>query len=557
MAQTILGIDLGRRAVKAVLLASAYRGFTVAGHAQAPVEPAVEGGPSLRERQVAALGRLLAAQGWRPDATVVAFPGAGVAAHVVTLPFTDARRIEQTIGFEVEGQIPYELSEAAWDWQVLSPRPGVTDLWVGVAPRAELTGLLTSLGAVGVDPRIVAPAAPTLAALLAAGALGEAAAGELPAGRKAREAPKVQALAAGEPAPVEAVLDLGEERTLLCLASGGVLETARSVAQGSGAVTRVLARELGLGEADVAALLAAEAGGPAAPEHLVPLSADPRAAEALGRALQPLVRELRASLRAWRTRVGARPVSRLWLAGGLARLPGLAELLAAELEAPVLPLTLAGPAAEGLPPEEAPSLALALAAALRGHLGGRVGRLNLRRGDAAYTRDYEHLKGRVGALAAGAVLVLLLAVGSASVKVFALSRQEQVVDRALCDAQTKILGKCFEDAEVALGALRGRGIPGASIPRVSAVDVLGDLSQRIPDGVALRYDRIDVTDKKIHLQGTTDTAENVDRIVASLHGSKCFVDARPQGVRKRAGDAKFEFSVDSALGCLDGLTGRE
>ena len=289
---------------------------------------------------------------------------------------------------------------------------------------------------------------------------------------------------------------------------------------------------------------------------LASLAGEPRAAEALHRALQPLLRELRATLRAWRTRVGPRPVSRLWLAGGLARLPGLPELLSAEIDGPAMPLSLEGPAA-GLPPGQAASLALALAAALRGHLGGRAGRLNLRRGDAAYTRDFEHLKGRVGALAAGVALVGLMAIGSATVRVFALSRQEQVVDRALCDAEQKILGRCFDNAEEATSALRGRGIPGASIPRLSAVEVLGELAARLPDGVPLRYDRIDVTDKKLHLQGTTDTAEAVDRIVASLHGSKCFVDARPQGVRKRSGDAKFEFSIDSALGCLDGLPGRD
>ncbi len=33
MAQTIMGLDLGARAVKAVLLESAYRGWRVAGHA--------------------------------------------------------------------------------------------------------------------------------------------------------------------------------------------------------------------------------------------------------------------------------------------------------------------------------------------------------------------------------------------------------------------------------------------------------------------------------------------------------------------------------------------
>jgi general secretion pathway protein L len=539
MAQTILGVDLGRHSVKAVLLESAYRGFTVTGHAAAPVPPQSQGGPSLRERQGTALKGLLAARAWRFDVAVAVTPGSVVAAHVLTLPFTDQRRIEQTIPFEVEGQIPFELSEAAWDWQHLAPRAGFSDLWVGVAPRSELTDLLAALGGAGVDPRAVVPAAPALAALLAAGVLGE---------------PAHPGAAPG----VQAVLDLGEERSLLCLSAGGTLEAARGVSLGAGTLSRALARDLGISEAQAETLLLAEAGGPPPLDaSIAPLATDPRAAESLRRALAPLVRELRSTVRAWRARVGPRPLERLWLSGGLARLPGLPEVFAAEVDGPVAPVSLAGAGAAGMPPEEAPRMALALSAALRGHLGGRAGRLNLRRGDAAYTRDFEHLKGKLAALGAAAGLVLLLAVGSASVRVFALSRQEQAVDRALCDAQQHILTKCYDNYEEALSVLRGRGIPGATIPRTSAVDMLSELSLRTPEGVSLRYERIDVTDRKLHLQGTTDTAENVDRIVAGLHGSRCFGDARPQGVRKRSGDSKFEFSVDSTLGCLDGVSGKE
>lgn len=537
MAQTIMGLDLGARSVRAVLLESAYRGFKVAAHAEAALEPAAEGGPPLRERQAAALARLLADQGWKVDACVVAMPGAAVAAHVVTLPFTDPRRIEQTIGFEVEGQIPYELAEAAWDWQPLGERAGAADLWVGVAPRAELTGLLALLAQAGLDPQVVAPAAPALATLLAPGVLEAPGAGEgapppPPAGG----------------APVEAVLDLGEERTLLCLAAGGRLEAARTVALGAAGLARTLARDLGVPEADAARLLRGEAGGEPAPE-LAALAADPRAADALRRALVPVVRELRATLRAWRARVGPRPVARLWLSGGLARLPGLPELLAGEVDGPALPLALARPAGEGLPAAAAPAFAVALAAALRGHQGGRAGRLNLRRGDAAYTRDFEHLRGKVARLGVAAGLVLLLAAASSGVKVFALSRQEAQLDKVMCDAQTRVLGKCFQNHEEALSVLKGRGVPGAAIPKGSATELLADLAARTPEGVSLRYDRIEITDKKLHLQGATDTAENVDKIVEALHGSRCFADARAAGVRKRASDQRFEFSVDSALAC--------
>jgi general secretion pathway protein L len=73
--------------------------------------------------------------------------------------------------------------------------------------------------------------------------------------------------------------------------------------------------------------------------------------------------------------------------------------------------------------------------------------------------------------------------------------------------------------------------------------------------VPVRLDRIELTKDKLHLQGTTDAAENVDRIAASLKGSRCFADARSGGARRRASDGKFEFSIDSSLTCLE--QGRE
>jgi general secretion pathway protein L len=220
------------------------------------------------------------------------------------------------------------------------------------------------------------------------------------------------------------------------------------------------------------------------------------------------------------------------------------------VDGPVAPLTLPAASAGALPAADAPAFGLALALALRGHLGGRGGRLNLRRGDLAFTRDFDHLKGRVAQLAAYAGLILLLAVAGAGVKAFALSRQEALLDKALCDAEQKIIGKCYPNFEEAQAVLRGRGTPGASLPKASAVDLLAELSQRVPAEVKLRLERIDLTRDKAHVEGTTDNAESVDRVVAGLRASRCFGDAHSGAARKRA-DGKFEFSIDSALGCLE------
>ncbi|HZZ85722.1 MAG TPA: pilus assembly protein PilM [Anaeromyxobacteraceae bacterium] len=496
MAQQILGLDIGATEVRAVLLEGSFRGQAVTAAAAAPIAPAAEGAeaPDLLARQAEAVKALLAEQGWTFDTALVALPGAAASTHTLTLPFTDLRRIEQTIGFEVEGQIPFDLALAAWDWQPLEQREGRTDLLVAVARHEQLGGLLAALAGAGVDPRAVLPPAVAYASLFS-GALNPA---------PGETVPWAEGAPSGEqpPSPAEALIDLDAGRASVALVQGGTLQAGRTFALGGG---------------------------------------DP---------VRALVRELRATVRAWRARLGpgAHPVARLHLAGAAARLPGLAQALAPEVDGAVGSLSLAPWASARLPQGAASDFALALALALRGHQGARAGRLNLRRGDLSYTRDFEHLRGRVTRLGVYAALVLALALVSAVVKVVALSHQEALLDAALCDTTQKVVGRCLDNFETAEAVLKGRGTPAAAIPRISAVGVLAELEQRAPD-VPMKLERIEITREKLHLQGTTDAAENVDKIVTGLRGSRCFGDARSGGARKRSGDGKFEFSVDSDLTC--------
>jgi general secretion pathway protein L len=531
MAQRILGLDLGSKSVKGVLIESTYRGFTVLDAASVMVLPKGEQPePGPFDRQVAALRELLADRSWRAEVVVVGHPGAGVSTHVITLPFTDPRRIEQTIPFEVGGQIPFDLEEVAWDWQLIGEQDGKSHLCVCVTRKQDLVSLLAALAQVGIDPRIVLPAGPAYASLFGSGVL----AGERDWGAEPEEE-----------SAAEAILDIGHERSSFCLVASGRCEAARTFSGGGAELARALARELGVGEAEAGALLEAEVSG----TKSIPAEIETRAAMALRSALVPLARELRTTLKAWQARVGRQSIRRLLLAGEVGRLPGLGEILGPEVGSRAEPLALAGPVAEKIEPERAPGLALPLALALRGHQGSRGGRLNLRRGELSYTRDFEHLKGKVTRLAAFAGLVLLLALVSTVVKVVTLSRQEALLDKALCDVEQKALNKCYPNFEEAESALRGRGTAAASVPSVSAVAVLAELAARTPGEFTLRYERIDVTHEKLHLQGITDAAENVDKIVSTLKGSRCFAGARSGGARRRGSDGKFEFSIDSDLSC--------
>ncbi len=173
MALRILGIDLGTHAVKVAELRSSFRSLELVSLQRARVASADPYRGATLDEQLAALASL-GQGGPRPDVVVVSLPGAGAATHRLSFPFADPRRLEQTLGFEVEGQILFDLADVRYDYEVLSQRsgrgnlPARTEVLVGVIRREIVSALLTGLNAQGLD-RASDPAGPRLAAIAAAG----------------------------------------------------------------------------------------------------------------------------------------------------------------------------------------------------------------------------------------------------------------------------------------------------------------------------------------------------------------------------------------------------
>src|SRR5450631_2080234 len=145
----ILGLDLGSRALKAVLL-DVGRTTVLAGWADVP-----RGEGTPEESLRAALATLRAEHPWHIDQVVVAMPGTSVATHALVLPFRDAKRIEAALPFEVEGQLPVELEEVVFDYQPGARTEQGTELLVGVARKDELQPLLALLAEADFEPRVV------------------------------------------------------------------------------------------------------------------------------------------------------------------------------------------------------------------------------------------------------------------------------------------------------------------------------------------------------------------------------------------------------------------
>jgi general secretion pathway protein L len=481
----IVGLDLAADKVRLVALESGFRGFSVL---EARSVPLPDGG-TPGERLKAALSQLARSE---DDTIAVALPGAQVASHVVTLPFTDARRIERVLPAEVEGAIPFDLEDVVWDHAVLSQSNGRTEVLVGIVKKSALQQALEQLGEAGVDPRVVTFAPLALATPAERGMVA----------RDGATAPE-------SGGATEAVLDAGPDRADFCLLDGGRPVLARSLSS--------------------AGLPAWEAA-----------RADP---SALDRLLAPLVRDVKMSLR---MRGKAGPAGRLLLAGDVSSLPGVAEKLSAELSIPVSALVLAGQAAQVAEGHGA-DYALALGLALRAQQPR--GRLNFRKGEFAFVKDLSQVRGHLARLGIAAAVLLLLSIALGIARIASLSKQARDYDDALCAATRKIVGTCMTDYRQAVAALSGGRSKAAGIPRVSAADVLAELLAHLPDDAMPTLEDVDLNTTSIRLRGVAENYTKVNDIITALKKDRCFGEIKQPRTEKQRGGEKVQFSMDFAYTC--------
>lgn len=515
----VLGLDLGSHSVKAVLLETTLRGFQVKSYSTALVPTEGERLPRLE----AAITQLLSQNTLTADSVVVSVPGVSMATHSLALPFSDQKKVEAALSGEVADQLPFDLDEAIYDYQANETKTGDVkgaQVLVGVMRKPELASLLESLKKSKLDPRVVTHPGLTYQNVLAT----------LP------------------PASDEgvAVVDIGHERTSMAIGrAGGPVDFARTFMGGGLALTKALSNEfqIGLPEAqswkETHGAVGSEVVGPDAE----------RAAGAFLRALQPVIRELRSSIKAYTAKM-KRPVTKLMLCGGTAKLLGLASQLEKDLGIATTVVALPPEAQGALGLNAGPEAVQAWALALRGQAtGAKAPRFNLRRGEFAFKSDFDFAKDKLGQIGAFAVVLLVLLIASGIARNTILERREKAVDQILCDVTQRILGKCEKNFDIALNLLEGKESPTASVPKRSAVTLLAEVSQRIPADSPVTLDRVTVDLDRIEVVCQAPSVKQMEDMITALKTYKCFREISEGKVEKSKDGTKVTFRLDVKVEC--------
>lgn len=510
----VVGLDLGAASVKVAVVETSFR--NPAQRTSFAVPRTAEGGLPAALAELAAQGALLA------DTVVVGYPGFELATHTFTLPFNAAKKVDAAAAFEVEAQLPVDASEVAFDFQVTPASDEHVNIVAGVVRRANLEVLLAELAAVKIDPRIVAHPALVYQAYLA------------------QLQPSDGSVA---------FIDIGHERVTVAIGTPqGDIEFARIFHGGGAALTAALASEFAI-SADAArewkesqGALASAVVGPDAE----------RGADAMMRALAPVLREIRTTFKSYQAH-SHQEVSRVLLCGGTSKLRGLSEQFAGALDVPCALLQLRAPW-EDVAPEGMQALALAL----RGQGGPKTQRFNLRSGPYAFKGDFAFMRARMGQMVALAFALLVLIVGGGMARVAILERRDSQMDALICSLTLRVLGRCEKNAEVAIASLGGDDSSGrVDLPARSAFALLSELHAAIPKGVAVTMDQVTVDLQRISVRCEAQTTSDIETFVAQVGKNPCFSHVTEGKVERSRDGKKMSFRLEIDVACPDDPTSKD
>ena len=549
MASRVFAVDLGAWSVKLVIASPGLRGATLLDVVERPVPPGDE--PAER-RARAVLAQLIGELRLRDDTAFLAAPGDRVFTQVIEFPFKNLRRpeLEKAVGGELEGVVPVDLEDMVYAFEPLPTAPPPVPALPGEAARGRVApppdGMrvltyamqrervehLIGLGKeAGCEPRGV----------LAPGAAAVRLVERVPSLMRARNEGAV------------AVIDIGHDRTNVVIVSNGRAVFSRTIARGGRQVTEAIARHWHKSFEDAERAKHSDGIIGSASEPLP--SAQWASIHAVtSEELHPLARELRQTLAACRARTGFTAIAAL-LVGGGARLRGMAGFLAEQLALPAWRLTAEDAAALAGPRLAANAAALPLdSAALTAGLaydaaGGRPA-FDLRSGALSVKMDLSFLRAKAVPLGAAVLAIAAFAAGSAYADLYRLRKAEKVLaTRLSVDSMDHFSSVKTVKEILALGKTAGAGAIGTNgspMPRMSAYDILLEISSKVPPGdkITLDIDRLDINDQRVDIDGVVKSSTEIDALVTELRKIECFKEvSRGPTTTGEGGEKRFKLNI--------------
>ena len=122
----LVGLDIGSSAVKAIELKPSGKGYKVGAVAVEPVPPdsIVDGSIVDSAAVTEAVRRVFANKAFKSRDVAAALSGNAVIVKKITLPVMSQQELSESIYWEAEQYIPFEITDVNLDYEVIDPGTG-------------------------------------------------------------------------------------------------------------------------------------------------------------------------------------------------------------------------------------------------------------------------------------------------------------------------------------------------------------------------------------------------------------------------------------------------
>ena len=502
MPRTIIGLDISEDAVAAVQVKSLMQGYQITGCSAVPITEA--GGISAALRSVC---EKIESKGSVCNSVI---EDGHVSFRNLSMPFTDLRKIRQTLGFELETVMASSVEEQLIDFIDVDRTATQTNLIAAAVNRSYIRAHLSNFEPLGTEPEVL----------------------------DIRNVSLVNQILMQEKSPANGML--------LCLGSRTcsiLLFLDKKI---------VLIRQLPFNGKELAGVASL-----AAKREKADLSDSPQY-EAV---LISLCRSINLTLRGFMVEAGTNlKPEKVFITGPGALVPATAEIIGKELELPVSNLDLR---------ESTDNIQLSkhliqlynpalmdngLALALRESKKAQT--FNFRRQEFQVKTQFVKIKKELihASIYLGIIFVLLAV--SFGIDYRDLKKRNANLDNQIKTLFTQTFPEVTKIVEpmhqmkTKIGELKDASgaAPGLNIDS-TFLEILNDISNRIPADLAIQVNRMVVDQEGVQIRGTTDTFNTVDSIKKGLESSEMFSDVVIASANlDQSGDGvRFEIKMSRAL----------
>ena len=362
----IVGIDVGSYEIKASLFEGSLGRYAFQKNLSCIV---ADGEEPLIVRQSMAKKKLIEMLP-KDSRCFTAYPAEGLSIKSLSLPFDDQTKVEQTLPFYIEDQIPFDIEDVVLANRIVNIAEGETELFLSVVPKEKLSAFLERNKEMGIDAEILPVDA--------------------------------DVLSNSSHAHYEVILDIGHTRTLCVLCLEGKAILIRVLSQGISSIAAQLTTLFPM-KSPVSYLQQTEL---MAPNVLVEEDEEDTSTpdSLIVHELQKWSTAIRQLLISFEDQLDIE-IQQVQICGGGSRIDGIEEYLHVDLGVPVYQMT----SSENNEELNHFGLSYWIGQCAIGNTHGRE--LNLRTGDFSYKGNLE----RLGVLLRGGILasVILLGLGFA------------------------------------------------------------------------------------------------------------------------------------------------